>query len=493
MRESLECSEALASGPDSEQHDDDTDVPKSATSQHRIPMFPSCTSTISLRYLLAFVGSALFIITLTIAVSIFLKNWFRSSSQPSTNSPSAIYFSDLLERIKTERRWMAQPNPNAFQRRELDEYDIEIRRAENYSATAAQPNPNAFQRRELDEYDIEIRRAENYSATAYQGVFERIYSSTFHARDNYQLITDMLNKFHIPPSVAQHFDAREHWPLCRSSIAKVYDQGECWNYWLFSTLSTIEDRICIASSGEEKMRLSMFHLLTCCQECGSCRGGNPEAVYIYWVKYGITTELCQPSHGLLSSIGANCGSPCPLSMVKKADRKLRLRIKPCDSECLNPEHRYLDIYDRTQTNVHYGDYVNLIQKTVISERRAKSWDRGEIVRRQLYIDDAKWLDLVKKELFLRGPLSMDILLYDDFFLYRAGIYEPLSKSYANELFRYHVKVIGWHMVDNETIFIALNNWGTSWGESGSFRFPARLALHGGRPRAYAPYAAPNQE
>ncbi|VDM45792.1 unnamed protein product [Toxocara canis] len=325
MRESLECSEALASGPDSEQHDDDTDVPKSATSQHRIPMFPSCTSTISLRYLLAF----------------------------------------------------------------------------------AQPNPNAFQRRELDEYDIEIRRAENYSATAYQGVFERIYSSTFHARDNYQLITDMLNKFHIPPSVAQHFDAREHWPLCRSSIAKVYDQGECWNYWLFSTLSTIEDRICIASSGEEKMRLSMFHLLTCCQECGSCRGGNPEAVYIYWVKYGITT--------------ANCGSPCPLSMVKKADRKLRLRIKPCDSECLNPEHRYLDIYDRTQTNVHYGDYVNLIQKTVISERRAKSWDRGEIVRRQLYIDDAKWLDLVKKELFLRGPLSMDILLYDDFFLYRAGL------------------------------------------------------------------------
>lgn len=72
-------------------------------------------------------------------------------------------------------------------------------------------------------------------------------------------------------------------------------------------------------------------------------------------------------------------------------------------------------------NKFLGDYVNLIQKTVISERRAKSWDRGEIVRRQIYIDDAKWLDLVKKELFLRGPLSMDVLIYDDFFLYRSGM------------------------------------------------------------------------
>lgn len=72
----------------------------------------------------------------------------------------------------------------------------------------------------------------------YQGEFERIYASTFHARDNYQLIFDMLTKFHIPPSVAQHFDAREHWPLCRSSTAKVYDQGACWNYWVSETSRT---------------------------------------------------------------------------------------------------------------------------------------------------------------------------------------------------------------------------------------------------------------
>lgn len=73
------------------------------------------------------------------------------------------------------------------------------------------------------------------------------------------------------------------------SISFGPECGNSTSLQLMSTLSTIEDRICIASNGEEKMRLSMFHLLTCCQECGGCRGGNPEAVYIYWVKYGITT------------------------------------------------------------------------------------------------------------------------------------------------------------------------------------------------------------
>uniref|UniRef100_A0A915BQW9 Peptidase C1A papain C-terminal domain-containing protein n=5 Tax=Parascaris univalens TaxID=6257 RepID=A0A915BQW9_PARUN len=390
MRQSLECNQAFTSALDSDEPDIEVDKRSIRRSRRTTLPFLSATPISSLHCCIV-VGVGSFVVLLTVAVSIFMKELFHASSNPPSNGRALVYFSELLERIKAERRWTAEPNENAFQRRELAEYGVEV------------------------------RKAENYSSTAYQGEFERIYASTFHARDNYQLTFDMLTKFHIPPTVAERFDAREHWPLCRSSTAKVYDQGACWNYWLLSTLSTIEDRICIASNGEEKMRLSMFHLLTCCQECGGCRGGNPEAVYIYWVKYGITTEMCQPSHGLFSSIETNCGSPCPLSIVKKADRQLRLHIKPCHSECLNPEHRYLDIYDRTQTNVHYGDYVNLIQKTAISERRAKSWDRGEIVRRQLYIDDAKWLDLVKKELFLRGPLSMDLLLDDDFFLYRSGM------------------------------------------------------------------------
>ncbi|VDK65176.1 unnamed protein product [Anisakis simplex] len=267
MRDSSASAAILHSsgaGPDAGAVNDDSDgEPKVTANRRQVTTIRlgKCTLNDLKQCFIVVIGSVGLLFILVITTVILLRNFFNRSTQTSTLNAAQIYFNELLEQVRSEQHWTAVANENAFQRRQLIENNVEI------------------------------RRVENYSATAYQGEYERIYSSTFHPRHSYELISALLNKFHIPPSVAQHFDARQHWPLCRSSIAKVYDQGDCWNYWLFATLSAIEDRICIASNGEEKMKLSAFHLLTCCQECGSCRGGNPEAVYIYWVKYGITTGI----------------------------------------------------------------------------------------------------------------------------------------------------------------------------------------------------------
>ncbi|VDN60857.1 unnamed protein product [Dracunculus medinensis] len=386
-----------------------------------------------LYFLLAFILLSTIFITLYIVPMIIYD---KSSEAPIKKNELSEYFLELTHRINSEASWKAEYNANAFNQKQLKE-----------SGT-------------------QIRQAENYSSTMYEEDYLKNYAETFRSRKNYKLMHDMLTKVQIPLSAMKKFDCRGHWPICSSAIGKIYDQGACWLYWLYTTVSTTEDRLCISSNGKSHIKLSKFHILACCKHCGNCKGGDPEEVYMHWIKYGVTSELCQPSNNLLSLIDKSCGQPCALSLTKKADRTIRKNINSCFSDCFNPEHKYLDVYDRKQDNVHYGLYVNLIERSVISDRRPKQWYRGETIHRQLTIDNIRWLDLVKKEIYLRGPISVDLLVYEDFLLYKSGIYDPISQSSENELFRYHVKIIGWELVNNETVFLGVNTWGTSWGEKG---------------------------
>ena len=81
---------------------------------------------------------------------------------------------------------------------------------------------------------------------------------------------------------------------------------------------------------------------------------------------------------------------------------------------------------------------------------------------------------IKSELYLNGPLSAAMTVYEDFLNYKSGIYHHVAGSKMGSL---GVKILGWgidHSQEktlNQTIsyWIVGNSWGSSWGEAGTFK------------------------
>jgi hypothetical protein len=73
-------------------------------------------------------------------------------------------------------------------------------------------------------------------------------------------------------------------------------------------------------------------------------------------------------------------------------------------------------------------------------------------------------DVVIKEALQKGPITTCFTIYDDFYSYGGGVYEPVS---ANVTGAHAVELIGYD--DAEQAWIAKNQWGAEWGEQGFFR------------------------
>lgn len=79
------------------------------------------------------------------------------------------------------------------------------------------------------------------------------------------------------------------------------------------------------------------------------------------------------------------------------------------------------------------------------------------------------LDLVKN-----GPLTVAMEVYDDFMLYKSGIYHHTNLAVGFNPFHlvnHGVLIVGYG-ISNETgekYWIVKNSWGESWGEEGYFR------------------------
>lgn len=91
----------------------------------------------------------------------------------------------------------------------------------------------------------------------------------------------------------------------------------------------------------------------------------------------------------------------------------------------------------------------------------------ESARRMTRIASATRLstrDQMREWLAEKGPLSACFEVYEDFFYYRAGVYEHTHGSLAGG---HCVSIIGYD--DNDSCWICKNSWGEGWGDDGFFR------------------------
>ncbi|XP_009990508.1 PREDICTED: tubulointerstitial nephritis antigen-like [Tauraco erythrolophus] len=80
---------------------------------------------------------------------------------------------------------------------------------------------------------------------------------------------------------------------------------------------------------------------------------------------------------------------------------------------------------------------------------------------------------IMEEIMDKGPVQAIMKVYEDFFLYKEGIYRHSQKA-GSKWKTHSVKLLGWGVLPDKNgqkqkFWIAANSWGKSWGENGYFR------------------------
>ncbi|XP_042301831.1 tubulointerstitial nephritis antigen [Sceloporus undulatus] len=230
----------------------------------------------------------------------------------------------------------------------------------------------------------------------------------------------------------EFFVAWHEWP---GWIHDPLDQRNCAASWAFSTASVAADRIAIHSQGRFTDNLSPQHLISCyIPNQHGCKGGSITGAWSYLKKHGLVSHTCYPLFW-----NQPFQTPCAISTVFDAEGK-RQPMQPCPNN-LEPSNR---IY---QCSSPYR----------ISSQEAD----------------------IMKEIKENGPVQAVMQVYEDFFLYKTGIYKHIwsrdGKTQNGYEKRPHsVKIVGWGALHNgegqrQKFWIAANSWGNSWGENGYFR------------------------
>ena len=198
-------------------------------------------------------------------------------------------------------------------------------------------------------------------------------------------------------------------------VTEVKNQRSCGSCWAFATLGPMESAIAIAEDWPDpKIDLSEQQMVSC-SSAGSCAsGGLTTSSFDYAMDTGITTEECFPYRALDPVDGATCDTMC----------------------------------DEWHQSVHTIDDWQVISLTGFN------------------------IEAMKQAL-QAGPIAASIVIFEDFTLYKDGIYEN-TEWIPQGL--HAVTIIGYN--DAQQYWIIKNSWGVFWGQLGIGKVKYGTALIG---------------
>lgn len=243
--------------------------------------------------------------------------------------------------------------------------------------------------------------------------FKRLLGSYLTPEDENTLVRTYPRGLDLPAS----FDSREAWPQC-GSMQNILDQGHCGSCWAFGAVEALSDRFCIHYN--ETITLSENDLLSCCGfECGDgCNGGYPLRAWQYFVRSGVVTTECDPYFD-----EAGCQHP------------------GCDPLYPTPE--------------------------CVKECKDKNeWAGAKHYASSAYRVGSDPYDIMA-EIYTNGPVEVSFLVFEDFAVYKSGVYEFVSGDYLGG---HAVKLIGWGTTEEGVDYWLLaNSWNRQWGQDGFFQ------------------------
>ncbi|XP_023695667.1 cathepsin B-like [Paramormyrops kingsleyae] len=228
------------------------------------------------------------------------------------------------------------------------------------------------------------------------------------------------------------FDPREQWPNC-PTIKEIRDQGSCGSCWAFGASEAMSDRICIHSNAKVNVEISAQDLLTCCKDCGyGCNGGYPSAAWTFWSQDGLVTGGLYDSH-----VGCRPYTIPPCEHHVNGSRPSCTGEGGDTPECLMQcAPGYTPPYKQDK---HFGlstYQVNPVEADIMTE------------------------------LYKNGPVEGAFIVFDDFLLYKSGVYQHVS---GTEVGGHAIKILGWGTENGTPYWLAANSWNTDWGDKGYFK------------------------
>jgi len=197
-------------------------------------------------------------------------------------------------------------------------------------------------------------------------------------------------------------------------VSEVRDQGKCGSCYAFSSMGMLESRLNILTKNTKRYTFSTQDVVSCSKLSQGCDGGFPFLVAgRYGKDFGVVEEDCNPYNG---TDDAACST----------------------RNCL----RHF-----TASYKYVGGYYGACNELEM-----------------------------KKALVQNGPLSVSFEVYDDFMMYKSGVYHHTKLLTSSgfqpfELTNHAVLLVGYgHDAQlGEDYWIIKNSWGTAWGEDGYFR------------------------
>jgi len=195
-------------------------------------------------------------------------------------------------------------------------------------------------------------------------------------------------------------------------VSDVRNQGGCGSCYAFSSMGMLESRVKIATKNAKNFVFSTQDIVSCSFLSQGCEGGFPYLVAGRYAKdYGVVEELCNPYVGK----DGTCTT----------------------KQCLK---HYVQSYG------YVGGYYGACSESAM-----------------------------KKALVEGGPLSVSFEVYDDFMMYKSGVYHHTKLEFNDflpfEITNHAVLLVGYGHDEQlgEDYWTIKNSWGLEWGEGGYFR------------------------
>ena len=222
-------------------------------------------------------------------------------------------------------------------------------------------------------------------------------------KDNRQYYKSPTWDLAIIDNLPVSFDAREKWS---DLITGISNQGKCGSCWAFATSSVLSDRYNIQTGSH--INLSVQDLVSCDFFDTACNGGEGNNSFYFVENYGITDNKCKRYKGTNGTCSSYCDDGSKVSQDYKVSKI----------------YNVVDLYDPIATRVKK----------------------------------------IKTELITNGPLYIGFDVYEDFKLYKSGVYQHVI---GKNIGSHAVRLIGWD--DSTSSWTIANSWGDTFGEAGYFR------------------------
>ena len=233
-------------------------------------------------------------------------------------------------------------------------------------------------------------------------------------------------------------DLRTKYPKCLS-LSYIRNQGQCGTCWAFSTMTSLTDRICIASYTKATLVQRSFSyedLLECCPQniCGfapgkACGGGYIDGPMAFAKSTGLVTGEEKTNTGLCKPYFLSPSSSKPASSPL------------CTKKC----------------NPLYTAKTYAADKQKITSYKVYSYPKLSITQ---------MISSMKLALVSRGTLVAFMDVYQDFYSYSSGVYKHVWGANDGG---HAIRLIGWGVTSTgKAYWICANSWGASWGQKGYF-------------------------